>query len=405
MAARPSLCIHQRDPHRHKLSSSPLPSTSTSTSSESLESSPRAPVNTSRHESSVALPSNPPLLDWPKELGTLAIKTAPVGGTSSRSSNYRGISRESSGGESDLDEVFKPDGDNYDDNLFTRGRQDVAQVPATSVDDSPLNIFALPIPPQVSTLKSTPNLYPTFGDWLPPQVPTSKRTRYIDETDAMSRVEAGKNALPGGGVNSRVGLGLSLEFRQSAEGEIKIGHDSVGEQFTTSPFTPFQSDHNDSFTFFPSTSFHDSAAEVSHRSTITLHSSGQTLFPSTPPRSRSSTPQTLPRYSFTSAPPITPPSYHSLPLRPLPPPFIPSSAAAIATSEPPEGYPLSDYDTALLARLHDGRIPTLQQLAPQLKVSETLPNTTPIVNTGCTGAMVPQAGDWKCGACTFVVCS
>ncbi|GAA5878075.1 hypothetical protein JCM16303_002838 [Sporobolomyces ruberrimus] len=68
---------------------------------------------------------------------------------------------------------------------------------------------------------------------------------------------------------------------------------------------------------------------------------------------------------------------------------------------PTSNGPLSPHDLAQVASLHNGRVPSLEQMAPMAQVaSNGLP--PPIVNTGNQGRMVPQMGDWKCQACTFV---
>ncbi|GAA5978664.1 hypothetical protein JCM11641_002805 [Rhodosporidiobolus odoratus] len=72
----------------------------------------------------------------------------------------------------------------------------------------------------------------------------------------------------------------------------------------------------------------------------------------------------------------------------------------VSSSELQAAYPLSPADTDRIAKLHNGRIPTMQQLSPP----EVLPGIgqQPIVNTGNQGPMVVQAGDWRCGVCAFV---
>lgn len=77
-----------------------------------------------------------------------------------------------------------------------------------------------------------------------------------------------------------------------------------------------------------------------------------------------------------------------------------TSATRVSTA-PSSDYPLSPTDVERIATLHNGRIPSLDQLAPP----EHLTSNTyePIVNTGNQGPMVVQAGDWRCGTCSFVV--
>lgn len=77
-----------------------------------------------------------------------------------------------------------------------------------------------------------------------------------------------------------------------------------------------------------------------------------------------------------------------------------TSATRVSTA-PSSGYPLSPTDVERIATLHNGRIPSLDQLAPPEHLSS---NTyEPIVNTGNQGPMIVQAGDWRCGTCSFVV--
>ena len=83
------------------------------------------------------------------------------------------------------------------------------------------------------------------------------------------------------------------------------------------------------------------------------------------------------------------PSY----VAPGPEPALPTSSVALSQNE-----------LHHLASLHNGRVPTNEQMAPAPQVaSNGLP--PPIVNTGNHGAMIPQQGDWRCGTCTFVVSS
>ncbi|GAA5863322.1 hypothetical protein JCM8547_006946 [Rhodosporidiobolus lusitaniae] len=102
------------------------------------------------------------------------------------------------------------------------------------------------------------------------------------------------------------------------------------------------------------------------------------------------------------------PSTPSSSLLPLPLPLPISSAAPYPLPVSPlpvtteQAYPLSPQDTDRIAKLHNGRIPTLQQLSPPEAVSGLGGVQPPIVNTGNSGAMVVQAGDWRCGVCAFV---
>ncbi|GAA5930832.1 zinc finger Ran-binding domain-containing protein [Sporobolomyces koalae] len=63
---------------------------------------------------------------------------------------------------------------------------------------------------------------------------------------------------------------------------------------------------------------------------------------------------------------------------------------------------LSASDLAQISSLHNGRVPTLEQMAPCAPTAASNGLPPPIVNTGNQGRMIPQMGDWRCGACTFV---
>ncbi|GAA5903116.1 zinc finger Ran-binding domain-containing protein [Sporobolomyces salmoneus] len=87
---------------------------------------------------------------------------------------------------------------------------------------------------------------------------------------------------------------------------------------------------------------------------------------------------------------FTRPSY----VAPGPEPHSPSSSSS-------SNGPLSPNELAQVAALHNGRVPSVEQMCPSQPVaSNGLP--PPIVNTGNQGRMVPQMGDWRCGTCTFV---
>ncbi|GAA5845861.1 hypothetical protein JCM3766R1_004636 [Sporobolomyces carnicolor] len=83
------------------------------------------------------------------------------------------------------------------------------------------------------------------------------------------------------------------------------------------------------------------------------------------------------------------------------PSYVAPGPDASCSSSSAPAVPLSPHDLAQVAALHNGRVPTIQQMAPSPQVaSNGLP--PPIVNTGNQGRMVPQMGDWRCGTCTFV---
>ncbi|GAA6060881.1 hypothetical protein JCM10212_000164 [Sporobolomyces blumeae] len=70
-------------------------------------------------------------------------------------------------------------------------------------------------------------------------------------------------------------------------------------------------------------------------------------------------------------------------------------------SPSPPSVSLSPSALAHIASLHNGRVPTAEQLAPAPQDAAD-GSPPPIVNTGNQGKMVVQAGDWRCGSCTFV---
>lgn len=111
-------------------------------------------------------------------------------------------------------------------------------------------------------------------------------------------------------------------------------------------------------------------------------------------------PQTslLPPAIITSQRSGTPSFSHSSPFAPRPSYVAPGPEP----TPPSSSVSLSQTDLSQIASLHNGRVPSNEQMAPTPQVaSNGLP--PPIVNTGNHGAMIPQQGDWRCGTCTFVV--
>ncbi|KAM0747984.1 hypothetical protein T439DRAFT_87813 [Meredithblackwellia eburnea MCA 4105] len=257
-----------------------------------------------------------------------------------------------------------------------------------------------------------PQFYPTFGDWLPDQFPKTGCPGF-DESEAKSRLGLSSSSPRS---QDSLGLGLSIErqrSRNSIDAPFMIAtQPSVN---SSSPLSPFNAHIGDSFTFCPSTSFRHvtssttpparSPASTLHPNSAIKTPKSQFLLPLTPPRSRSTSPFSLPPGPPPSmALPPTPPNFSPLPL----PPPTPSAPSAIFSSRtltavPPKksAYPLSPEDTARIATLHDGRVPSLDQLAPPMDI-EVAAGAQPIVNTGNQGPMVVQPGDWKCGTCSFV---
>ncbi|GAA5913530.1 hypothetical protein JCM5296_007579 [Sporobolomyces johnsonii] len=100
-------------------------------------------------------------------------------------------------------------------------------------------------------------------------------------------------------------------------------------------------------------------------------------------------------FAASSAPPPPPPASFPFAARPC---YVAPGPESSAPSQCPL---LSPEEAAHIAALHNGRIPTSQQMAPPTQPpSYGLP--PPIVNTGNQGPMVVQAGDWRCGTCSFV---
>lgn len=303
-------------------------------------------------------------------------------------------------------------------------------------------------PPKVS-----PSLFPTFGDFLPSVKPT------IEPREEMEDKWGG---------NVRLGL-FSQRVREEEERRDRAV-ESMGFPFES---LSLDSPVSNGFTFHPSTafsqigssSFSPTSPPTSFLSTISRTPSTHTqLYPHSPPQRSPTYPILSRKPSF----PLTPPrsrssslSYHHHPqsqstsppiysnpttskrvtqLSPLPASFIPgikgltsplpsptstSSPQLIDGGERP--YPLSEADMNRVAQLHEGRIPTLAQLAPP-DLSTTIGGTSTtaaIINTGNVGPMVSrdeedrgvsfekliafgrtqivQTGDWKCGTCSFVV--
>lgn len=66
-------------------------------------------------------------------------------------------------------------------------------------------------------------------------------------------------------------------------------------------------------------------------------------------------------------------------------------------------YPLTPDQVQTIANLHQGRIPSVHQLAPPSSHESNRTCHPPIINTGNSGPMQVQQGDWTCATCSFVV--
>lgn len=142
---------------------------------------------------------------------------------------------------------------------------------------------------------------------------------------------------------------------------------------------------------------------------------------------------TVPALPFGLGTPLGPPALGAMPVYSVPPqyvshpearqldgePFRPKSASDAVSAQPGHAalvtvtagsyvataqsseYPLTPSEVDCIAKLHNGRVPKLQQLAPPEHLCAA--SFEPIVNTGNQGPMVVQAGDWTCGVCGFIV--
>ncbi|BGP27387.1 proteophosphoglycan ppg4 [Rhodotorula toruloides] len=295
------------------------------------------------------------------------------------------------------------------------------------------------VKPTDQVLRDTTNLsFPSFGDFL-----ASRQATEDEQAGVRVWVDGGEGGELIGELEDEVGR---LDLR-------KCKSEVPSPTMAFRPFSPVTHKRNDSFTFHPSPAFRiDSPAPNPPSSSLLLrspepkryyHLPSPVLtrtpevphkglesslshyhlppFPGTPPFTPvdSTGPPHPPPKSYTARPcpqflavppqrakTVTPPGAVSF-FHPPPPP--PASVVALTVSSGPSAaadafsseYPLSESDTAKIAALHNGRIPTLQQLAPPDHVFAAA-GQQPIVNTGNVGPMVVQAGDWRCGVCSFV---
>ncbi|GAA5915588.1 zinc finger Ran-binding domain-containing protein [Sporobolomyces salmoneus] len=286
------------------------------------------------------------------------------------------------------------------------------------------------------------SFYPSFGDFLP-SVKTRQQaiernglglgdlTESHEEVTTLDKIELLSQQLA---RKFDLDDEKTVEARPVVEGEPRQALSPITGASVFAPFATF-SPNTDSFTFFPSPEW--KANEQGSRngkkeeeepvaSSAALRSPepelGVAAFPMrkslsashvivTPP----STPVRNANYR-TQAPSMQ--QSRSLPvpvsLSPSRSPFTAPSPSPTRSSfsqsaqplsphryggTPPGVYPLSPHDTERIAKLHNGRIPTLEQLCPEPVHPSAQP---PIVNTGNQGVMVVQQGDWKCGTCSFV---
>ncbi|BGO95242.1 hypothetical protein NBRC10512_002968 [Rhodotorula toruloides] len=291
------------------------------------------------------------------------------------------------------------------------------------------------VKPSDQVLRDTTNsFFPSFGDFL-----ASRQATEDERAGLRVWVDGGKDGELIGELEDDVGR---LDLRKSED-------KSAGAASNFRPFSPFEHKREDSFTFHPSPAFRvDSPAPNPPSSSLLLRSPEPKrryhlptpVLTGTPELPHNGAESPLAHYylpPFPATPPITPvhsatphppPKSHTAPLHPQflaasaqrartvappgavpfchPPPPPPASVVAFSVSSGPSAaadafsseYPLSESDTAKIANLHNGRIPTLQQLAPPDHVFAAAAQQ-PIVNTGNVGPMVVQAGDWRRKIC------
>lgn len=282
--------------------------------------------------------------------------------------------------------------------------------------------------------------YPSFGDFLPAvkkqkevfkanALGLSDWDEPIEEKSTSDRIESLSASL-----SHRLALRDSVEEVEIEDEQVSRVASPVTGQSVFAPFASF-SPNTDSFAFFPSPDWKASNRGVdatTKKQETTLTSSSllspepNLSLPTFPmQRSLSSSHVESSRSHIIVTPPSTPTrntSYHTAPSMqpsrslPIPTAFSPTRSQFGAPSPtrmsfpqspgqhgggyPSSTYPLSPADTERIAKLHNGRIPTLEQLCPEPAHPSAQP---PIVNTGNQGVMVVQQGDWKCGTCSFVV--
>ncbi|BGP35091.1 hypothetical protein JCM10296v2_006921 [Rhodotorula toruloides] len=286
------------------------------------------------------------------------------------------------------------------------------------------------VKPADQVLRDTTNsFFPSFGVFL-----ASRQATEDEKAGVSVWVDGGRDGELIGELEDNVGM---LDLRKSED-------KSAGAASRFRPFSPLKHKRDDSFTFHPSPAFRiDSPAPNPPSSSLLLRSPEPKRHYHLPTPVLTHTPEVshygpespLSHYylpPFPATPPITPVhsatprlphKSHTAPLRPqllavpaqaartVTPPeavpfFHPASVVALSISSGPSAaadafsseYPLSESDTAKIANLHNGRIPTLQQLAPPDHVFAAAAQQ-PIVNTGNFGPMVVQAGDWRRKIC------
>lgn len=267
----------------------------------------------------------------------------------------------------------------------------------------------LALAPSSSSLQSPPNLFPTFTDFLP----------RCEQVQQQGNGYKSKGSKMGRGMQScldykhtTMGLGLILD---DDHGDVKARLPLDGTQGSTelglarAPFlfnATTKHSTGDSFTFCPSHSVPSTDSRSRSRSddqpTTTQATSRSLRSLSLGYNNFHPAPQLLSvaHHALPLTPPHTPRRSPSLSLHPPPHPFLPPTPPTYSNLPLHLPYPLTQADTNLIASLHNGRTPSLEQLAPPEHEGG---GQQPIVNTGNQGPMIVQQGDWACGTCSFVV--
>ncbi|GAA5930768.1 zinc finger Ran-binding domain-containing protein [Sporobolomyces koalae] len=268
--------------------------------------------------------------------------------------------------------------------------------------------------------------YPSFGDFLPAvksREEASNRENGLGLSDWNSATASPTDAARVEGLSNALSRQLSLQDAARVEQGAKISQvaSPIPGASVFAPFATF-SPNTDSFTFCPSPDWKETdrrpgPEEEQTATSASLRSPEPNRALPTFPMQRSLSTSN----SSLMTPPSTPVRISSLkgaPLMqqsrslPVPQGISPSRSPFAVAPSPTRAsfhqqlngmsspvYPLSPIDTERIAKLHNGRVPTLEQLCPEPVNPAAQP---PIVNTGNQGVMVVQQGDWKCGTCSFV---
>ena len=263
-------------------------------------------------------------------------------------------------------------------------------------------------PPRSSLKASPPSLFPSFADFV--RVPLSSQLGSKGENKGWIRSEdeCGSRALKTPDCSRNSNTESHPEAPSPLVGVRTHSYPRRDSDFTFNPFdTPdevLEARRSDSHPLHPSASGPFASSAQSY-----------TALPAT--RARISTPQSTNCYAqqaeYSYPLPVTPPhtpfrsasmplhqaphpphAMHSLP--PSPPPYHPPHFYPSLPRQ--RTYPLSQVEAEAVAHAHNGRVPSLLQLAPPSDSDHA-----PIINTGNQGPMIVQQGDWSCGVCGFVV--